>query len=132
VISVVFPVEDSRLGAVEVVDADLVDLEEDLASGGETRIDEVFLDFVLGVDDDRFSAGQVLKIDAMAAARELQFDAAVDQALRPHALAYADFGEQVGGALLENSGAHTLFYIGPALGFQDYRFDAIQIKDVGE
>jgi hypothetical protein len=66
-----------------------------------------------------------LKIDAMAASGKLQLDAAVDQALRAHALAAADFAEKIGGAVFEHSGANAVFNVAPAFCLDDDGVDAL-------
>ena len=80
---------------IEVVHADIFDLEQNLAAGRKPGIGQILDHFMLGIDGDPFSAGQLLEINAMAAPVEAQLNSVVDQAFTLHPLADPDLGEQV-------------------------------------
>ena len=71
---------DEVLALVEIVDAGVRDFEMDLAAGGESRIGEIFHDFVLRVDGDAFAAGEVREIDVVGAAVEAEIHSVMHQA----------------------------------------------------
>jgi hypothetical protein len=89
----IFQVSDLRAGAIEVLHADVFNLKNDLTTGRDSGIVQVFQNLVLRVDRDSFSTGEILKIDAVTAASEAQLDPMVDQAFGFHPLAYAQLRE---------------------------------------
>ena len=94
------------------MNAYILSLEENLASGFESRRDEVFHNFLLRVDRDR-AAGQFLEIDAMTASIEANFHAVVDQPLPLHSIAHVHFCQQLDRALLQHPGSYPLFTVLP-------------------
>src|SRR5712691_7050563 len=66
---------DPRALGVEVVDADVVDLEQQRESARQARGDQVLHDLRLAVDDDRAAAREVAQRDAVTLAVELKVDA---------------------------------------------------------
>jgi hypothetical protein len=54
--------------------ADTSNLKQNLAARRDTRIVEVFQNLVLRINRDSFSAGEVLKINAVTTASEAQLD----------------------------------------------------------
>jgi hypothetical protein len=85
---------------------------------------------VLRVDRDRFSAGEVRKINSMGAAAEAQIHSVVHQAFALQAFAHAGFLQQVHGALFEHTGAHALLHVLAAAIFEDDGFDAVEVQQV--
>ena len=63
----IFLKADDWFGGVEIVDAYVLDVEEDLACGVQAGLDEIFNEFVLRVDGDPGCA----EVDAVAAAGEV-------------------------------------------------------------
>ena len=117
---------------IEIVDAGVGDFKVNLAAGGESRVGEIFYDFVLRVDGDGFSAGEVREIDAMRAAAETQIDSVVHQAFALQAFAHAGFFQQVYRALFENTGAHALLHVLAAAIFENDGFDAVEMQQMRE
>ena len=76
---------DARALALEVVERDVLDLEEQRAAALQARGDQVLDDLGLAVDHDRL-AGQLVEGDPVALAARLQLDARVDEPLAAHAL----------------------------------------------
>ena len=77
----IFFVSDLRAGAVEVVHADVFNFKENLATGGDTGIGQIFHHFVLRVNRNSLSVGEIPKINTVTAASKAQLDSVVDQAL---------------------------------------------------
>lgn len=88
---------------------DVLNFKKNLAAGRDPSIVEVFQNFVLSINRNAFSIGEILKINTMALAPEAQLDPVVHQAFRVHPLANAHLGEQVNCPLLQHPGADTLF-----------------------
>ena len=127
-----FSISDLRMSAVEVVDADVFSFKQNLASGCDPGIVQVFEELVLGVDGNALSAGEFAEIDAVAAAAETEFDPIVYQSLFFHTLADTHLGEQVHGALFQDTGAHPFLDILAAAIFYDDGIDAVQVKKMRE
>src|SRR5271156_5000977 len=118
--------------AVEAVYAHVFGGEKNLAARCEARVGQVFDDFVLPIDRDRFSASQSEQVDAMAAASEAQFESAMDQALAAETFADAGFVHQVDGTLLEYTGAHAFLNVLAAAVLDDHGFDARAMQQMRE
>src|SRR5262249_20431854 len=91
---------DARPLAGEIVDADVLDLEQDLDAVGKKARHQVLHHLLLAVDGNAL-ADQVAEIDVVQRAVEIEEDAAVEHALAPHAVADAELDQQVGHPLLE-------------------------------
>ena len=63
-------VSDLRTGAIEVMDADVLNFKKDLATGCDTGTVQVLENLVLSVNRDSFSIGEILKINAVTVARK--------------------------------------------------------------
>lgn len=122
---------DAGRRAVQGVEGDIGDIEKDRPTGGKAGLDEVFDHLMLAVDGDG-AAGEGLEIDAVGAALELEFNAAVDETFAAHAVAEAAGGEEIGRVLLEDAGANALFETAPRSGFNHDRVDAFERKEVRE
>ena len=95
---------------IEVVNGDALSFKENFSVGTETCRDQIFHNFLLGVDRDTVPR-QGFEIDAMPLLSETNFHAIVDQAFPLHSLADAHFDQKVDGALLEDSGSHPLLTV---------------------
>src|SRR5262245_21944902 len=115
---------------IDVMQAHVLDVEEDTPIRGEPGADEILDDLLLRVHRDRAAAGQAGKVDAMAAPAEAQFDAAMNESLSPHAFSRAAFAKQVRRRLLEHTGANALLDVLPAAIFENDRLDALQMQEV--
>jgi hypothetical protein len=93
---------------VDVDDAHVVRLEDDLAAGGEAGSDEILHDLVLAVDGDGAPAGELAQRDAVADAVELEVEPFVDEPFAIHALADTGVAQQVDRGLLEDAGAQPV------------------------
>ena len=118
--------------SVEVVDADVAGLENNLTAGCEPRRDQILDDFVLGVDGNRAASGQTAQIDAMAATAKAQLDTVMGQTEALEPLADTSFNQQVDGALLEQAGANPLFDILAAASLEHDGLDSGEVQQVGE
>jgi len=114
------------------VNADVIDLKQNLTAGGKARVGEIFDDFMLGVDGDSFSSGQILEIDAMTASMEAQLDSMMNHAFALHPFAHPGFCEQINRPLFQNAGADAFLDILPAAIFDHDRFNSLQLEKVGK
>ncbi len=128
VLRAVQAIADARLAAVDIVDRDVRRLETDLSVLGEAQGDHVLHRLVLTVDRDRAAAGQVFKIDPVAAAGEANFDAPVDQALAPQAFAEPRLDQGFDGDLLQHAGPDPALHVSAAARLENDRFDALQMQ----
>ena len=76
----------TRRAGIEIVHADVGDVEQDFAARAKGGTDQIFHDFLLAVDRYRFS-GQRSEVDTMPSAVETQFDAGMTQSFALQALA---------------------------------------------
>src|SRR5450631_1028302 len=97
-------VRDAGPVGLDVVQANIGDLEVERIPGRETCMDEVLNDFGLSVRPDRAPA-EGCEMEALAVSGPLQIDAVVPQALAVKPLADTSLGEDLYGGLLEDSGA---------------------------
>jgi len=123
---------DFRLGAIEIMHADVFDLEQDLSASGDAGIGQIFDDLVLGIDGDSFSTGEVFEIDAMTVAMEAQLDSIVNQAFTLHPLAHSHFHEQINRALLQDAGTDALLNVLAATVLDHDRVNSLQMEKVGK
>ena len=80
---------------------------------------------MLRVNRDSPAAGEFPKINMVCAAGKSQIHSVVQQAFTEHSLAYADFVQQIHGALLEHAGPHALFAILPAARFKHHGLNTL-------
>ena len=116
------------LRIIEIVDTGVSYFKMNLAAGREPRVGEVFHHFMLRVDRDSFSAGEVREIDAMRAPAETQIHSVMNKAFVLEAFADAGFHQQIHCALFENTGAHTFLNVLAAAIFEHDGFDAVEVK----
>jgi hypothetical protein len=114
------------------VDAGVGYFEVDFAASGEPGVGEVFHYFMLRVDCDCFTAGEIREIYSMSAAAEAQVHSVVHQPFALQSIADAGFFQQVHGALFQNTGADALLHILAAAIFEDDGFDAVEVQQVRE
>ena len=118
---------------VEVVDADVADLEQERRARGEPCLrSRSFDDLCLAVDGDRPPPVSSLSGDAVALAVEAELDAVMDETLALQALADARLDEQVDRALLEHARADALLDVVAAAALEDDRLDALAVEQVRE
>src|SRR5215813_9730727 len=117
--------------AVDILQADIGDLEMQRQSGGEPRGDQILHHLVLAVDRDRL-AGERAEVDAMVAAGEADLDSRVDEAFAPHPLAEAGRVKELDGALLEHAGPDAAFHIGARAVLEDDGIDAAAGQQTGK
>ena len=99
--------------------ADIFNLKQNLATGRDPGIVQVFQNFVLRVNRDSFSIGELPKINSVTAAPEAQLDPMVNQAFGFYPLANPHLGEQIDRSLLQHAGTDTLLRILAAAIFKD-------------
>jgi hypothetical protein len=121
-----------RHGAIEIVHADILGLENDLTAGGDARGDQILDDFMLSVNCDGLAAGQLAQIDAMSASAEAQLDSVMSKAFTLHPLADAGFDQQIDGALLKQAGADSLLDVLPAARLEHDGLDALKVEQMRE
>ena len=83
---------------------------------------------MLRVDGDCFSTGEIREVNAMRAPAETQIHTVVHQAFALQPFADAGFFQQVHGALLQHTRAHTLLHVLAAAIFEHDGFDAVQVE----
>jgi hypothetical protein len=108
---------------VKSMHAHIAGFENDLSSGGEPGAYQILDDLMLGVDRDRLAAGELVQVDAMAAAVESQLDSMMNEPFAFQALSDARFDEHVHRALLEHACPDAHFDIFPAANFDNDGFD---------
>jgi len=94
--------------------------------------DEILHDLVLAVNGDHSAASQLVQRNAMSLTFELQVDAVVHEPFAIQASAQTQCAEQINGSLLEHAGAETAFDIRAVSSLDNYRVDAVMVKDVRE
>jgi len=98
----------------------------------EPRCDQILDHFLLRVNRDGLASGQVVKVDAMAAAVESQLDAVMGESFAFEALPDARFDEQIDRALFEQACANALFDVFPGARFENHGFNSLQVEQVSE
>src|SRR5258708_3361509 len=101
-----FPVpaeSNPRLGGVDIMDADVLHLEEELPLRLDTGLDQVLDHLVLGVEGDGPASRQTMQINPVRLPAESQVDPVVDGTLALHPLAHSDLGQQIHRALFEHA-----------------------------
>src|SRR4051812_29787515 len=121
---------DARRVAVDALEAEVGDLEADVAARLEAAGDEVLDDLLLAVDGDRPPAGQPAQVDPVALAVEAQLDAVMDEPLACQAVAEPGLGQELDGALLEDAGADAVLDVLAAAGLEDDGVDALEVQEV--
>ena len=101
----------ARRLAIEIVNADVTRLEQNLSAVMQARLDEIFHHLVLRVDRDRAPAGQLVHVDAVTLPVKTQLDAVMDQPFAAQALAHPRRVQQIHRALFEHAGADALFNV---------------------
>jgi len=97
-------VADARPLGVEVVHADVADLEEQRQAALDPPRDQILHHLGLAVDHDRPTC-ELAHRHVVTLAGELEMDASVDDPLALHPLPHAELAQQVHGSLLEHTGA---------------------------
>src|ERR1035441_6122286 len=123
---------DARRFTRNIVDFYLAGFEEDLSAGLDPGADQIPHQLVLAVHGDGAAARELVHIDAMTAAIEAKFDAAMNQTFPPQAFADARFVQQIHRTLFENARAEALLDVVAGVGLDDYRVDAFKVEQVGE
>jgi len=118
--------------AIEVMHADVFNFEQHPAASCDAGIIQVFQNFVLRVNRDSFSIGELPKINSVTAAPEAQLDPMVNQAFGFYPLANPHLGEQIDRSLLQHAGTDTLLRILAAAIFNDDGVNPLQISKVRE
>ena len=117
-----------RARALKIVDAGVRDFEMDRRSGVETGLRKIFHDFVLSVDGDAFSSGEVREIDVVRAAVKAEIDAVMNQADLIETRAEAEAVQEVDRSLLEHAGTNAFFDVLAATIFDDHGIDAFALE----
>src|SRR3984885_11189609 len=99
-----------RCCGIKVGDGDPLGFKENLRLCSEPCRDEVFHNFLLGIDCDT-APHQGFEIDAMPLLSETNFHAIMDQPFPLHSLAQTHFRQKVDGALLQDTGPHPLLAV---------------------
>ena len=110
------------------MDADAVDLEQQRPAIGKSALHQILHHLLLAVDGDAL-VDQRLEIDAVQVAIDADIDAPVQVcAFGFHALADAHLGQQIGGPMLDQSGADAVLDVIAAAIFDDDRLDAGEVQ----
>src|SRR5262249_19077461 len=95
---------DLRPRAGDIVQADVVDLEQDLGALRKSFRHQILDHLLLAVDGDAL-ADELTKIDVVQLAAEAEMDAVVREAFALHALAHLGLDQKVARPLLDQAGA---------------------------
>src|SRR4051794_37877103 len=120
-----------RLCAGDVVEAHVVNFEQNLAAVGKPLCDQVLDDLLLAINGDAL-AHQLPKTDLVQRAVETEMNAVVGEPLALHALAHASIDQEITRPLLDQTGADAALDIVAAAVLDDDRVDALEIHEVGE
>ena len=104
---------------LDVVRADVLDLEVQACAARNARGDQILHDLLLPVHGDRAAARELVERDAMIGALEAQRDSAMHEPLAIHALADPRVAHELHGALLQHARAHALLDVLPAPALED-------------
>ncbi|MOA03457.1 hypothetical protein D3C78_1229660 [compost metagenome] len=121
-----------RLLALEFVQLHVGGLVDGRGAAGLARRHEVAGDLGLAIDHHGLSAGQLLQVDALAAAVEDHLEAFVDQTLGVHARGDASLAQQIDHALLEHPGTNAAEDVVGSLAFDDQGLDAGVMQQLAE
>ena len=113
--------------AVEIVHADAVDLEQKRPAVGKPACHQILHHLLLAVDGDAL-VDQRLEIDAVQLAVDADIDAAVQNAFALHPIADAHVDEQIGGPVLDQSGADAVLDVIAAAVLDDDAVDAGKVQ----
>jgi hypothetical protein len=119
-------------GAVITVHADVLDIKENRQTRCESRCNQVFDHFLLRVNRDRLASGEIVEVNAVAAAVKSKDDPVMSEAFALKSIADSRFNEQIDRTMFEQARADALFDIFPAARFDDDGFDPLQVEQVGE
>jgi hypothetical protein len=114
---------------IEVVNGDTLGFKENLSLCAQPCRDEVFHNFLLGIDGDT-APRQGFEIDAMPLLSEANFHAIMDQPFPFHSLTNTHFYQKVDGALLQDAGSHPLLAVLPTTSFDDDRVNALSVQEM--
>src|SRR5471032_1252336 len=128
----VLGVAHARAVAVEVVQAHVVGLEDDLETGLVARVHEIARDFGLAVDGDGLAAGCGFHIDTVARSAERHFHAVVDETLAMQPLRRADLFEQADRALFQHARPDTREHVVTVLALQDDGLDSVEVQQLAQ
>jgi hypothetical protein len=113
------------------VDADRLGFEADVAARVEARLDQVYDDLLLAVDEDR-PPDERVEVDVVAAAVEVEVDAAMDERFAIHPPSHARRPQELRCAVLQHARAHPRLRVAAIALFQHDRPDAADVQQVGE
>ena len=108
------------------VDADRLGFEADVAARVEARLDQVYDDLLLAVDEDR-PPDERVEVDVVAAAVEVEVDAAMDERFAIHPPTHARRPQELRCAVLQHARAHPRLGVTAIALFQHDRPDAAVI-----
>ncbi len=123
---------DEGAAAVEAADGHLLRRVDGFESGRGARLHQVARQFGLAIDEHRGAASERAQVDVVALAVDQQLEAVVDQSLASHARADAHLLKQVGGDLLEDSGADAAPHVFGGLALDDDVVDAGLVEQLSE
>jgi hypothetical protein len=110
------------------MDRDVVDLEQQWPSVSQSAGNQILHDLLLAVDGNAL-VHQCLEIDAVEIAVDADVDSPMQHALPLQAFTYSYISEQVGGPMLDQSRADSVFDIIAAAIFDDDRVNALQMQE---
>src|SRR6266568_1035015 len=122
---------DARRPTGEIMNADVLDLEQDLAAAAKPRGNQVLDHLLLAIDGDVL-ADEIGEIQMMQATRKADVDAAVNEAFALQPRAEPGLDQKVGDPLLDHAGANPALDIVAAAPLQHHRVDAFPAQQMRE
>jgi hypothetical protein len=121
-----------RTGAVITVHANVLDIKENRQTRCETRGDQILDYLLLRVDRNRLASGEIVEVDAVAAAVKSKDDPVMGEAFALETLADSRFDEQIDRAMLKQTRADSLLDVFSAARFKNDGLDSLQAEQMGE
>ena len=120
----------ARLVGFDVMNGDIVAIKTQIAACGDTRIDQVFGDFRLAIDDNMLVARELFKIDLEALVFNRNIAALMHHAFARATLADTGFIQEINCALLQHARANTPLDIGAVFALQNDAGDSRLVEQL--
>ena len=105
-------------------------LEQYRSVATDARLHQIPNDFMLCIERDCASPGQLRQRDSMSRSAEPQLDAAMQRSFTQHAIADTAFAQQIDGTLFEHAGPERRLDVRTAARLEHDRIDAFQMQQM--